>query len=260
MNIDKLQKTNPFLGLASLFKEVFRRVFEPKQDSIAPRLTTYENAKEEAIEWRMGAQLAAKKYGIPEEEYLDHLNRVVDDIHHLDGFCQLYIIKGMRPDEVPCPKALRFLDQMTDSFQTKHDFLKVLARRLEAARSQLKSETANSKLNSVSDEPATKTKCKTSNGDAETKIIAELTQHHKYRSNQLNKEAIGCRELARRAGVSTSTVSDFFKKELESYRTYQARCRDEERLSNWLRKLNKEFADPLCYGRRPPNEGHRDDV
>jgi hypothetical protein len=109
---------------------------------------------------------------------------------------------------------------------------------------------------------ATGRKRSTVNGDAQTKLIAGLTKHHKYQDDcSLNQEPIGSNRLADLVGVSHGTASAFFKKKFKGYRKYSNTiCRDTASLVASLKALNSEFipADFL-YGLTPPGEGGRDD-
>jgi hypothetical protein len=100
----------------------------------------------------------------------------------------------------------------------------------------------------------------TERGEGRTKIISALTEHHKYaRSSCLNSDPIGNNELAKAAGVSRSTASEFFKSEFKGHTKYRALCRDASRLADALKVLNGEFSPLDLYGRRPPNEDDRDE-
>lgn len=64
-------------------------------------------------------------------------------------------------------------------------------------------------------------------GDARDKIIAGLSEHHKYSDGgALNTEPIGVRELREllEDGVSSGSISRFFKKEFRSHSAYKAMC------------------------------------
>lgn len=86
-----------------------------------------------------------------------------------------------------------------------------------------------------------KPKASTQNGDAETKLIAALTAHHRY-GDSLNTEPIGNNELARQAGVDKASASAFFKKYFKGHGKYKAVCRDAKALVNALKLLNGDFA------------------
>ncbi len=105
----------------------------------------------------------------------------------------------------------------------------------------------------------TKRKKSTSSGDALTKIVSVLTEHHQYAQGScLNQEPIGVKALARLAKVAPATASGFFLKTFKGHTQYQAACRDKDKLINSLKLLNNEFAPHILFSRRPPNEGHRD--
>lgn len=107
---------------------------------------------------------------------------------------------------------------------------------------------------------APKTKRSTERGEGQAKLIAALTEHHKYADGScLNVEPIGNNELARLAQVSESTASAFFKKEFKGHTKYRAICGDARHLVVALKLLNQEFSPHQLYGDRPPGEGARDD-
>jgi hypothetical protein len=108
--------------------------------------------------------------------------------------------------------------------------------------------------------PNSRLKRSTARGEAQAKLIAALTKHHKYAEGGcLNPEPIGNNELARRAGVSPSTASDFFNVEFKGHRTYRAVCLNTGKLADSLKLLNDEFAPHELYGRRPADEDDRDE-
>jgi hypothetical protein len=108
--------------------------------------------------------------------------------------------------------------------------------------------------------PKTKSKRSTEKGEGRAKLIAALTNHHKYADGScLNPVPIGNNALAEAAGVSPSTASTFFRKEFEGHAKYRAICRDAGKLVDYLKGLNGEFAAHELYGRRPPGEDDRDD-
>ena len=95
----------------------------------------------------------------------------------------------------------------------------------------------------------------TERGEARTKIIAALNKHHKYREDScLNLEPIGGNVLARKAKVSKSSVSRFFKKEYDGYSKYKRVCQDTGTLINSLKVLNQEMSPRHLYSRNPPGE------
>jgi hypothetical protein len=100
----------------------------------------------------------------------------------------------------------------------------------------------------------------TQKGEAQAKLIAALTKHHKYADGScLNLEPIGNNELARLAGVSESTASAFFNKQFGGHAKYRAGCSDTSKLVAALKLLNQEFAPHLLYGAKPPGEDKRED-
>lgn len=105
-----------------------------------------------------------------------------------------------------------------------------------------------------------KVKKSTAKGDAQPKIIAVLTKHHKYADDScLNLEPIGNNELARQAGVSESTTSAFFKKEFKGHLKYKRTCSDATQLVTALKLLNQEFSPYHLFGGNPPGEADRDE-
>jgi hypothetical protein len=105
-----------------------------------------------------------------------------------------------------------------------------------------------------------KSRRSTQKGEAREKLIAALTEHHKYDDGScLNLEPIGNNTLARAAGVSTSTASDFFEKEFGDHGKYTVCCRDTQQLIFALKLLRSEFSPHLLYGSAPPGEREKDD-
>jgi len=101
----------------------------------------------------------------------------------------------------------------------------------------------------------TKGKRGTERGEGREKLIAALTEHHKYADgSSLNQEPVGNNELARAAGVSGSTASVFFAKEFGGLKKYKAICSDERRLITALKLLNQEFSPHVLFGDNPPEE------
>jgi hypothetical protein len=115
--------------------------------------------------------------------------------------------------------------------------------------------------------PCTQRKRSTEKGEARTKIIAALTQHHHYDpgGHCENLEPIGVNELARQAQVAPASVSAFFDKEFggsdhkNGHRNYKVVCRNVGRLLDSLRVLNGDFSPDDLYGRQPPGEDARDE-
>ncbi len=111
--------------------------------------------------------------------------------------------------------------------------------------------------------PGTKRKRSTAKGDAEKKLIAALTAHHKYENGGCsNFEPVGVNELARNASgqqekVSSGSASAFFKKQFESHDRYKALCnKDSSELAFAIKLMNGEVLPKalLSYGRNPPGE------
>ena len=100
----------------------------------------------------------------------------------------------------------------------------------------------------------------TEKGEARLKIIAALTEHHKYEAGSyMNPEPVGVAELARQAQVAKATVSVFFKNEFEGHAKYKVCCRHPSGLTKALKLLNNEYSPYHLYGEKPPNEDDRDD-
>jgi hypothetical protein len=99
----------------------------------------------------------------------------------------------------------------------------------------------------------TKTKRGTQRGEGREKLIAALTKHHKYADGSaLNQEPIGNNTLARLAGVSVSTASEFFKKAFGGTEKYRAACSKLDLLIPALKLLNNEYSPHLLFGDNPP--------
>lgn len=89
-------------------------------------------------------------------------------------------------------------------------------------------------------------------GEAYSKLIAALTAHHQYENgNCTNFEPIGVNVLARRAKVSTSTSSKFFKDKFEGISNYQAGCRNRVNLNKSLEILNGEVLPKILFRSLP---------
>ncbi len=89
---------------------------------------------------------------------------------------------------------------------------------------------------------ATNAKRSTEQGEAQAKLIAALTEHHKYADRScLNLVPVGNNELARLAEVSASTASGFFKKQFGGYSKYRTKCRDAGSLADAIKALRGEF-------------------
>jgi hypothetical protein len=106
-----------------------------------------------------------------------------------------------------------------------------------------------------------KAKRSTERGEARAQIIAALSKHHKYSDDGvLNQEPIANNELARKAEVSRSTASEFFRSQFGGHAKYRRCCRgDNTRLVIALKLLNDEFSPQILYGVAPPGEGERED-
>lgn len=88
-------------------------------------------------------------------------------------------------------------------------------------------------------ETVIKRKKSTAKWDAETKLIATLTLHHKYEDGGcLNFDQIGIRDLARQAEVGPSSANRFIKKHFANHAGYRVACRAKHRLITILKKLN----------------------
>jgi len=111
----------------------------------------------------------------------------------------------------------------------------------------------------------TASKRSTVKGEARAKIIAALTEHHKYQDGGCpNLEPIGVRELARKADVAGSSVTDFFNSEFNNgdkggHKKYIRVCQKPSDLAASLKLLNGEISPHHLFGRNPPGEGARDD-
>ena len=123
--------------------------------------------------------------------------------------------------------------------------------------------------------PAPKqSKRSTEPGEAKTKIVAALIQHHQFDSGGegscTNEAPIGVGQLADLADVAKSTVSEFFNEQFgdedsdgrlkSGHRNYKITCRKKEKLVKALRLLQGDFKPrELLYGRHPWGEGRSDD-
>jgi hypothetical protein len=105
-----------------------------------------------------------------------------------------------------------------------------------------------------------KPKRSTGRGEAREKIIAGLTEHHQYTDGScLNTEPIGVGALARKSGVSKSSVSAFVQGEFHGHDRYRAFCQDVSKIVASLKMLRGEYSPHVLYGRTPPDEGGHDD-
>jgi hypothetical protein len=154
-------------------------------------------------------------------------------------------------------------DKLLDSLLTRSEELDLL--RGFDVRSQSPPAQPPADVPATSEAPAramtTKPKKSTERGEGRTKLIAALTRHHQYADRGcLNLEPVGVNRLARRAEVSPSTASAFFKKEFKGHPKYKRLCQDASSLVVALKQLNNEYPPWLLYdARRPPGEDDRDD-
>lgn len=96
-------------------------------------------------------------------------------------------------------------------------------------------------------------------GDGRAKLIAALSQHHRYAEGGcLNSEPINNNELARLAGVARSTASAFFKDEFHGHKKYKNLCRDTGRLADALKLLRGEFSPHILIGEKAIDGTDRD--
>jgi hypothetical protein len=108
--------------------------------------------------------------------------------------------------------------------------------------------------------PATKPKRSTMRGEAREKIIAALTEHHQYSKDScLNTDPIGVAELGKKAKVSKSSVSEFFKVQFKGHIRYRKVCQDVSKLMASLKMIRGEYSPHILFGRTPPGEGFDDD-
>ncbi|MFH1998899.1 MAG: hypothetical protein ABIK28_04415 [Planctomycetota bacterium] len=115
-------------------------------------------------------------------------------------------------------------------------------------------------INTDSSSPFKKTKRSTEKDEARIKIISALTAHHNYKKDScLNFEPIGVNELARKAEVSSSSVSIFFKKEFHGRDNYRRACGNNQSLISALKILNQEFSPFILYGSTPTGGNSRDE-
>jgi hypothetical protein len=112
----------------------------------------------------------------------------------------------------------------------------------------------------------TKSKRSTSKGEARSKIISALTEHHKYKDGgALNQISIGVRVLARKADVAPDSVTAFFNKEFGEgpsggHARYKTICiKDWSRIATWLQMLNEDFSPHPLFGTAPPDATRREE-
>ena len=110
------------------------------------------------------------------------------------------------------------------------------------------------KTDSSTNPQGTKNKRSTGKGEAQAKIVAALTLHHKYENGQCDKSTgpIRVNELARLAVVSKSTASTFFRKEFGNGRfEYNRTCDNYKELVNYLRRVNGEKPTARTHSHNP---------
>ena len=93
-------------------------------------------------------------------------------------------------------------------------------------------------------------------GEARTKIISGLTEHHQYDNGSCGSfDPIGVNRFAKRIDVSPSQLSTFLKKQFGGYKKYRAICiRDTARLVAALKFLNDEYSAHKLFGDTPPDD------
>jgi hypothetical protein len=116
-------------------------------------------------------------------------------------------------------------------------------------------------VNTAGPSESAQKKRSTQKGAPRARIIGVLSEHHQYeKGSVLNQEPITIRELARKAKVSPSTASDFFKKQLppehrsKGHSAYTQLCRNLRFLIHWLEVLNRDYSPMALYGAAPPAE------
>lgn len=94
----------------------------------------------------------------------------------------------------------------------------------------------------------------TESGEARSKIIAALAAHHRYDNGScLNLAPIGVNELAKKIGVSKSTVSVFFDGKFKGHSKYRNQhCRDAGYLASSLKLLMGDFPPSMLFDRIEP--------
>jgi hypothetical protein len=97
-------------------------------------------------------------------------------------------------------------------------------------------------------------------GEAQEKLKAALTKHHKYQDGGcLNLEPIGSNELGRQADVSKNSASRFFKTKFKGHTAYKRLCKDQSALAASLKSLNEGFAPWELFGSDPDKDTSDDD-
>lgn len=188
-------------------------------------------------------------------EQLLEAGKLAEQIRHLDGSDLLDFwpeLSQVAHDGYEFTKAARKAARLDKSFS----FLHVAPRPATV-------EPSNSTPTDSNAKPSTappKRKRSTERGEGRAKLIASLTNHHKYADGScLNLEPIGNNELARLAKVRESTASAFFKQQFKGHGKYKVICADAAKLAAALKLLNGEFSPHHLYGAIPPDEGERED-
>jgi hypothetical protein len=106
---------------------------------------------------------------------------------------------------------------------------------------------------------AKKPKRSTERGEAQTKIIAALTEHHQYDNGSCgNLTPIGVREMERDYEVGRDAASNFFKKQCENHAKYATTCRrNPAKIVTWLKLLNDDYSPHPLFGSTPPERRER---
>ena len=100
-----------------------------------------------------------------------------------------------------------------------------------------------------------RTKGKSARGSTADLLIAALSKHHKYGTeDSLNLEPISNNELARLSEVSPSTASAFFDAKFKGHDRYKSVCESADTLLLSLKMLNQEYAPHVLYGKDPPED------
>lgn len=116
------------------------------------------------------------------------------------------------------------------------------------------------RVGATAEPPTSNVKRSTKRGEGRAKLIAALTEHHRYAQDGcLRTEPINNNALARLAKVDKATASAFFKKEFGGHGKYKRICQDTGRLVVYLKQLNGEYTPDELFGGNPPGEDDRDD-
>lgn len=160
-------------------------------------------------------------------------------------------------------KAFSLLGELRDGNRIKGDvkMLKQVSDGIEVGLTELNFHDADNEPLPMEVTKVTKKKRSTEKGEARTKIVAALTDHHKYKTDScLNFNPIGVRDLAEKADVSPGSVSKFFKDEFRSHLLYQRACVSESsQLLNALRMLNGDFSPYILFNSEPTEEDAKDE-